>query len=176
MKSILSNKNKLGVSIMIGYVLLVAGGIAMGFLVYNWMKTYIPVEKPDCPEGVSIYINQVNCTGNLLNISLRNNGRFNITGYIIRGANDSNAQIATIDLSEYYKEPESNGQKLSESIVFNNSLAPEENINEIFNLSEGFEGDLKFIEIIPRRDTIIKNRRTTQTCTNSKVKAGVLCS
>ena len=42
-----SRMSKKGLSIMIGYVLLVTAAIVIGVVVYQWMKTYLPTEVPD---------------------------------------------------------------------------------------------------------------------------------
>ena len=48
--------HKKGVSVMIGYVLLISFAVVMAGLVYHWAKTYIPREEVKCQEGVSIFI------------------------------------------------------------------------------------------------------------------------
>src|SRR3989339_653843 len=69
----INNKNKRGISIMIGYILLVTGAIVMGSIVYQWMKTYVPADSLTCPEGISIYLSEFECSGTSLNITLNIN-------------------------------------------------------------------------------------------------------
>jgi hypothetical protein len=56
--------NKKGISVMIGYVLLVSAAIIMGAITYNWMKIYVPTnEDLKCPDGISIAISEISCAG-----------------------------------------------------------------------------------------------------------------
>lgn len=77
--------DKRGVSIMIGYVLLVTAAIVMSFIVYSWMKTYIPKEELKCPDDVSLTIGEVQCNDEKMLVTIKNNGLFNIDGYTIKG-------------------------------------------------------------------------------------------
>ena len=94
-------KNRKGISIMIGYIFLITITIVISTIVFQQLKTYIPTEKIECPEGVSIFLKEVtyDCDINELNITLKNNGRFNIAGYFIAGADSPEKEIATINLS-----------------------------------------------------------------------------
>ncbi|MDP7520887.1 MAG: hypothetical protein QF567_01490, partial [Candidatus Pacearchaeota archaeon] len=58
---LLQIKNKRGISVMIGYILLISSLVVMGTIVYNWMKTFVPTETISCPDGVSIYIKNIEC-------------------------------------------------------------------------------------------------------------------
>ena len=91
--------SKLGVSVMIGYILLITLGIVMGVIIYQWMKTYIPKEPVECPDGASIYLKDYSCSSTNLEITIQNNGRFSLGGYFIKAANFSDQEVPTIDLS-----------------------------------------------------------------------------
>lgn len=97
--------NKRGVSEMIGYVLLIAGVIAMSTIVYVWLKSYVPRETPECADGVSLFIqnNSCNYAGGewILNLDIKNNGRFSINGYFVRATTDSNQKVAVTDISKF---------------------------------------------------------------------------
>ena len=76
-------RHKLGVSMMIGYVLLITFAMITGTLVYTWLKSYVPTEALECPDGVSVFMKDVVCNniGNgkyNLSVELVNNGRFAI--------------------------------------------------------------------------------------------------
>ena len=157
-------KNKLGVSIMVGYVILVAAAVMMGAIIYQWMKTYVPADKPECPEGVSLFIQSINCETNEINIVLKNNGRFNVTGYFIRASNDSNVEIATIDISGV-----DGGTVLFGNVGDPIALAPGNENTAVFSTS-GVEGGVKFIEIVPVRMDISGNRRVTRICNNARIR------
>ena len=71
---------------MIGYVLLISAMIVMWFVVFQWLKTYVPKETPECPEDVSVIIVEVSCANNILTIDkLKNNGLFSVNGFILKG-------------------------------------------------------------------------------------------
>ena len=74
---------KKGVSLMIGYVLLITLAIVMGIVAYNWMKTYLPREPTQCPDGASIFIKEAAFDEGTsqLTLTIKNNGRFNNKTY-----------------------------------------------------------------------------------------------
>src|SRR3989344_2264370 len=92
-----------GVSNIIGYILLVAIVIALSVLVYGWLKTYIPKESIECRDGTSVSINAYvyDCSNKVLNITLKNSGRFDIAGFYIYGKTTTQEGLATTDLSLY---------------------------------------------------------------------------
>jgi len=94
---------KKGVSVIIEYVLLVVITIVMAALVYAWMQTYVPRSVPECPNGVSLMVDQINCAGGNLSLTLKNNGQFNVDGFFIKASLAPNEKIATYDLAK--KEP-----------------------------------------------------------------------
>ena len=167
LNKIIIKKSKKGVSIMIGYVLLISAAIVMGAVVYQWMKSYVPKEALECPEGVSVFISDVRCEdigGNLVfNIDLKNNGRFNIGGYFIRG--ETNINIAT-DLSGYSKEGEGRGG----SVLFMTEMKPSESSTYLFNFSGSNITQVYSIEITPLRFQIENNRKRLVSCSNAKIK------
>jgi len=166
---------KKGVSPIIGYVLLVAGIIAVSALIYPWMKSYVPQEAVACQDGSSVFLKSVSClrdtTTNELELrtTLRNNGLFNLDGFMIYGTNISD-ELATIDLAQY-----SGG---TEGLILfkdgRNPLEPNEDINYIFNIGTAVN-DLKKIEIIPTRFETINNKKRFAICGNSKVEELITC-
>jgi len=85
-KKILKEEKK-AVSEIVSYVLLISLALGMSALVYSWLK--FKVEKPfpeeSCPEGVSLILHSYNCTGQgIINITIRNKGRFLVDGFIIK--------------------------------------------------------------------------------------------
>jgi FlaG/FlaF family flagellin (archaellin) len=84
--------NKRGLSEVVGYVLLISISFALAGMVFSWLKFYVtPGEEITCDEGVSIAIRAYNysCETRELNITLKNDGRFDIDGYIVRVNNRS---------------------------------------------------------------------------------------
>lgn len=83
--------NKKGVSLMVGYALLVVIAIALGALVYPYLKARLPAETVECPADLSISIEEAICNRAdwTLSLVMLNRGLFNITGAYIRFADSS---------------------------------------------------------------------------------------
>ena len=177
--------NKKGVSVIIGYVLLVTLAVVMGGVMYTWMKSYVPQESLDCPEDTSIAIRDYNynCATNMINLTLNNNGRFNIGGYFIHVSNSSNISVATVDLSQYLDVAVSEGadkfrDTITLSIGNNNSFSPNGQTNNFFNFSTSNMGQIFFVEITPWRWQRDKdNKLRFVSCgADSIAKQEVICS
>jgi len=170
-----SLKNRKGVSPMIGYVLLVTFVIILGVVIYNWMKTYIPQEDIDCPDGTSLFIKDYTCSNSSLNITLKNNGKFSVGGYFIYATTTPQQELATKDLSFYINENFSllspTGVKLTGEY---NSLSPNEEEVEVFDLSALTE-TIYTIEIVPIRWQKEGRVNRLVSCKNSKVREVVSC-
>jgi FlaG/FlaF family flagellin (archaellin) len=179
-----AKKNKKGLSIIIGYVLLIVVSIVMSALVYTWLKTYVPKEAAACPDGTSLFINSVNynCATGVLTLTVKNNGRFGIDGYFIHASNKSGAEMASIDISQNIRVASSEDriEQLSGSEVrfssVRNALSPEEgeNINE-----KSFDilsyGRIYKIEIIPVRIQEFDNQWKVVSCGNAKNEEKITC-
>jgi len=87
--------NKIGVSEIVSYVLLISIAMGISVGVYAWMKVYaVSPTAIDCKEGTSITIQSYECSLPLedpawIKLTVRNNGRFNVTGVIVAVANSS---------------------------------------------------------------------------------------
>ncbi len=83
-------KNKRGISLMVSYVLLVVIAIALGALVYSYLKHYLPSDKAECSDDISITATEVSCDRRSdtasLSVKLYNSGLFNISGVYLRFA------------------------------------------------------------------------------------------
>ena len=176
-------QNKHGISIVIGYVLLIAISIVMSIIVYQWLKTYVPKEAIGCSEGTSVFIKEIyyDCTNSVLNITLKNNGKFSVYGYFIHVSNKSGEEIPTIDIS---KNITKGGVISGNSITFStgienaliNTFTPEEPTNvkmSSFNV-RGY-GLLYKVEIIPTRMQEVNNKEKLVTCGNTKVEESLAC-
>lgn len=173
--------DKKGISIIIGYVLLVTFAIMMSVFVYQWIKGYIPTETLECPDGVSIFIKEYNYNclsgSEKLTITLKNNGLFNTAGYFIHATNDSGQTLATIDLSGYTKLGEDKGGTVLLSQRGENSFEPnDEPITNIFNLNDSGIGQIYSIEIIPVRFQKVDNKMRFVSCGGSRVKEEITCA
>ena len=81
--------NKLGVSLMVSYVLLILIAVALSLLVFSYLKIYIPSnQKPECANDFSLIIQSLSCSlatdPNEMTITLQNKGLFNADGVLIR--------------------------------------------------------------------------------------------
>jgi len=88
MKSLLQQDKK-GVSIMIGYVLLIVIAIGLSVAVFAYLKLYLPKDEPKCRDDVILSIDRVSCIGigggNFeVSINLTNRGFFSINGAFLR--------------------------------------------------------------------------------------------
>jgi len=165
--------DKKGVSEMIGYVLLIAGVVAMSAIVYVWLRSYVPRETPECPDGVSLFVQSSSCVNNILTLEIKNNGRFSVYGYYIRATttkDQAEQGIATKDLSGMI----TTGGTAQGGIV----LFPGLNKLDVgANMLTEYSLDTKIfsIEIIPVlfETTGGKNRQTV--CGNAKIKEMIDC-
>ena len=79
--------DKRGISIIIGYVILVSMAIGLSVLVYNWVIHYVPSEDvAECPEGTSLSVFNVRCQmiSHTLNFSVKNTGLFSVDGFVAK--------------------------------------------------------------------------------------------
>jgi len=169
-------KNKKAVSAMIGYVLLITFGIIMGVIVYNYLKTYVPKDPLDCPTGVAISLQDYSCSGNELNVTLKNNGKFNFAGFFIHASNNTNQKIATIDLSQNLLEGADKGKKYQNSVVLNigsnNTINPGRQTLFTF---QNIPNNVELIEIIPARFQEQDERLRFVSCSAAKISEKIIC-
>lgn len=165
---------------IIGYVLLIGVSIVMSVLVYNWIRTYVPTEAIECDEGTNIFIRTVkyDCNNSILDITLRNNGKFSINGFFVRVSNRSDEELASIDISSRIL---NGGIVSANSIIFSefteNAMTPDEptNLKSVsFNVS-GL-GQLYKIEIVPIRLQIIEEKKRSVSCNSATAREVLVCS
>src|SRR3972149_7231492 len=169
----MSLQDKKGVSIMVGYVLLVVFAVIIGAITFAWLKTYVPAEALNCPDGVSVFVSEATFNDSTLklNLSLRNNGRFDIAGYFIHASNDSSQELPTMDLSPYLNESFS-GKRFGNSVVFDqggNLFKTGEQERNIFDIPSEI-GKPYSIRIIPTRFQEVDNRQRFVSCSDAKVQ------
>lgn len=172
--------NKKGVSIIVGYILLVAISIVMSVLVYQWIKTYVPTDSVECDEGTSIFIRTINydCTNSILNLTLKNNGKFSINGFYIRVSNSSGESLPTIDISSKLL---SGGIISANSVIFSdiveNALTPNEPTNlKLTSFNVSGVGQLYKVEIVPVRLQIIEDKKRSVSCSDASVTEVLTCN
>ena len=174
----MKKRNKKAISPMIGYILLISAAIFMSAIVYVWLKTYVPKAAIECPDSTSIFIKDYNCTLNKeLNLTIKNNGNFNVAVYFIRIANESGVELATIELSQRLS-TEWGGVIIGNSVLFDNtepgnSLSPNEEQTNSFNIED--LGTIYFVELTPIRIQEEENRVRTVSCGRAKIKEELTC-
>ncbi|MBN2880415.1 hypothetical protein JXM83_00010 [Candidatus Woesearchaeota archaeon] len=174
----ISKENKRGISAIIGYVLLVTFGLIMAVVAYNYLKTYVPKDLVECPDGTSIFIKDYNCVGNTLEITIKNNGKFNYAGYYIHAANTTAQKIATINLAEYLIDSDDknarnvSGSYIMFSAIDDNLMIPQKESKHIFNLPH----DIAILELTPVRYQQEGNTLRFVSCSNAKTKEEIICN
>jgi flagellin-like protein len=168
-------RNKRGISEVIGYVLLTGFVIVLSVGIYAWMKGYVPKDTIGCPDDVSIFVKDYSCSGQTLNLTLKNNGKFNIAGYSIYARNYSQAGVASIDLSQKIT---SGGTPMDPIGVKmggnNNSFIPDAEEIHLFNITS-ITPKIYAIEIVPMRWEEEGRRTRLVTCTESKLEEILNC-
>ena len=171
-------KNKKAISPMIGYILLISSAVLMSVIVYAWLKTYVPQAALECPDTTSIFIKNYTCiSDNQLNLTIRNNGNFNVAGYFVRIANVSGQELATVDLSSQLQ-IQFGGAIVGNSVLFDesdsgNSFIPNEESTSVFNITD--INYIYFIELTPIRIQEVNNRDRTASCGDAKIKEEIVC-
>jgi len=177
--------NKRGASVIIGYVLLVTFGLIMSGIAYTYLKTYVPTETISCPEDSSLFINEITCTnGDILNITLKNNGKFNIEGFIINSAGDVNDEIATDNLNLNFVADSLGSANTTDvdiryvqfDISQKNNFKPNAVGSYWFNLSKTTTPIVSnLIEIIPVIFDKTDGKENLALCSNAKITQTISC-
>ena len=164
-------KNRKGISVMIGYILLITTAIIISTIVFQWAKTYIPTDPIECPDGVSISIKKsiYNCENKELNLTLKNNGRFNIGGYLIHATTSPSQELASESLSEYTELGEGKGAVIF--FPFGNPIKPNNEIKNVFDLNNLSFSQIYSVEIIP----ILHQDGIRVNCADARIKEKLSC-
>ncbi len=160
---------------MIGYIFLITIAILISTVVYQQMKTYVPSEKKECVDGVSIFLKEstYNCENKTLNLVLKNNGRFGIAGYFIKATDALGDEIATIDLSSYTSRGK--GGVVFLETLNENSLKPGNEVANFFDLTNSDIGTIYSLEITPMRYEEVKGKKRVTSCGSSEIKEALTC-
>jgi hypothetical protein len=177
-------KSKRAVSVIVGYVLLIAFAVVIGGLTYTWIKTYVPIEGLECQDGVSVFIKKsvFYTTPRQLNITLKNTGRFSIAGYFIHATDELDQKLATIDLSEYNENSEPKefitGFILGNSVLFSprgdNSLKSGSEAIHVFNIPSDKRGTLYNVQVTPIRFEEVENRNRFVSCESARTEQEIV--
>jgi len=87
-------KNKIGVSEVVAYVILIVIALSLSVVVYAYLKIYVPDEVPKCPESVSLVIVNYTCPGsNEISITFINKGLHDVDGAYIKFSNQEEGNL-----------------------------------------------------------------------------------
>lgn len=154
---------------MISYVILISIAIGLSIGVYGWLKLIAnPTPQIDCKEGTSLILESENCAPGRLELTLKNNGRFNISGVIISIGNNPQNQPTT------YPMPDELGGVLQGHYQFSEPLKPPQlstasftNKEKIGNIEQIIPfTDIKVIQLQP----FIMDKNQRIICQNAVIK------
>jgi hypothetical protein len=145
-------KSKKGVSVIVGYVLLITFSVFLGVIVYKLIKSWVPVETLRCPDGTSLLIESYNydCDLEFITLNIANDGKFNVGGYFIRATDSPDLTMGNVELSTLNMDINSRlnpGVKFG-SYTAKNSLKPNMVEEDSYDLSS-LDNRIYLIEIIP---------------------------
>ncbi len=170
-------KNRKGLSEMIGYILLISMTIILSLTVYGWLKTYVPTKSIECADGASLFMQDFNytCNTNTLNLTLKNNGRFDLAGYFIHATTNASQELAVTDISG--STPKGSGGVVT---YWQGGTQDYNPINAGSIMKDGFLlssiGQIYSIEVVPMRYELINNRNRPVSCSNAKIVEKLSCT
>lgn len=158
-------KNKSGVSLMISYVILISIAVGISIGIFAWLKVFSGDVKPkiNCDENTFITLTNYRIEDDELFLNIKNNGRFNVSGFILSVANDTEKKPAI-----YLKEK---GSPYGGHYYFIKPLRPGERKEVIFTTEtkEGGEFDLLELKVIQIQPFIIVDLDTI-VCDDAVIK------
>lgn len=171
---------------MIGYILLISLGIVMAVMVYSYIKTYVPSDVLECPAGTSLMIKDSKCiNGSQINITIKNNGKFNIKGMMVLATTSPDQEIATTDLTRILNQEPGMGDgsnainSVGPYIIFSMDGEEKMRVNDeytyVFDLNESFP-ELYDIEIIPIRYQREGGSIMHTVCGEGKAREALYCN
>ncbi|MFH1501308.1 MAG: hypothetical protein ABIE22_05190 [archaeon] len=100
---------KKGVSLIVAYVLLIVIALSLSAVVYAWLRGYLPSYGGECPDEAAVVVIDYDCSSPgfpNINITLRNQGRFSVGGFLVKGGNSSTslAIYPLVDIDHYFEE------------------------------------------------------------------------
>ncbi len=167
----MKHKNKKAITPMIGYILLVTMAVVMGSIAYQWIRSYVPEELSQCPEDVTVFVKDYSCATGQFNLTIQNKGKFGVAGYFIHISNETDKEIATIDISSKVTQ---GGIHAGNAIIFlsgdDNPLMPDDDRTVVFDLTGEEIGDIYIVELLPARYQKQDGRLKLVSCGSSRIK------
>jgi hypothetical protein len=174
-----TKKQKKGVSLMVGYVLLVVFSIFLGILTYHILSTYFPKKSLECPDATSLLIESYtyDCNTHIMTLNIENNGRFNVGGYFIYGSS-SGVRQRDVELSSLNMDNKSTLSPLGVKFgnpVAKNSLKPNQVEIDVYNLTK-LNQNLTYLEIQPIRWQNENRKMNVILCSDATVRKDIQCA
>ena len=153
----ISKTKKRAISPIVSYGILIAIIVSLSVIIYGYLKLYLPPETPSCPDGVEIIAQDIECNYSLINLTLSNRGRFNISGAYLRiGAENRSVR-----------------HQITSQPRFLHPLSPGDAFSEIYDVGSVVTYDGPYVlEIQP---IIIKDREDIL-CTSATTIQDIFCS
>ena len=169
----MDRKNKKAVSMMISYVLLISIAIALSIGVFAWLRTYANVEPlPECKPETSLRLEGYTCETISINLSVKNNGLFNISGYTLLVGNTTQ-RLPIHTLSVIASQLNVKLHTLGPGhVVFKNPLRPGETQSISFNMGDTYKRDVKIVQI---QAFILSEKEEKVPCENAIITEEVNC-
>lgn len=169
-------KGKRGVSTMVGYVLLISMVLVLSAVLYQWMASYVPQTDLECESGISLAVQSATCSPTEINLTLRNTGRFGVSGFYVRGvtATGEKTSLETFidsDLSGGREEQGGVFIKRAGSL-FDNKFLPQEQEEFYFEL---MDHEYQELEILPIRVQEISGRAQLLSCSSALIRYPLSC-
>lgn len=150
---------------MLSYVILISIVVVVSITIFTWLRLIANVEPVvSCEEGTSIIISDYECQGNRFIVTIKNNGRFNVDGFILTVGNNTQRvpltrllpfkENTTSEGHLLFKSPLNPGN-LNESTFSNLELKPNGQVREV---------DFNFIRNIKLQPFIINDLKTKIFC------------
>jgi hypothetical protein len=175
-------KNKKGVSILIGYVLLIVIVLSGSVVIYQYMKSFVPQNEAECDVDVNLIVRSYTCDAisKTLVLTIQNKGLFNVPAMNLRASDVEGGELATKVLGLNGSFSSDCNIPISARPEYNilssagsGFLKPGREANCKYNYGSVFpSSDIKFIEITP---FIIKDDNPI-ICPNSGIKEIIICS
>lgn len=97
------NFSRRGLSVVVGYVLLIVITISLSVLIYSWLRFYVqPDNIKECSDKINIVIKNYECVsgaGGNITVTLQNKGLLKVDGYVLRANNRTDAEFGIYDLN-----------------------------------------------------------------------------
>lgn len=164
--------NKKGISVMVGYVILISIVVVIGTMIYLWLRSFTPVEEIDCGDDISIAIKSLSCDERVLKVVLENKGLFNIDGFFIYAKDSPDREIATKNLVDYLDE--GGERKLGKAVQFIGEMKPNDQKEVEFDLSST-SLEVYGVEISPAKFERIGGKLKFVNCGNAKISENIVC-